>query len=55
MREGYFKMAQQEPSRIRIVDASGAVEDTHSKVLGLVLPLLDANINEQGLRETIAR
>jgi dTMP kinase len=44
MREGYFRMAQQEPSRIRIVDASGAVEDTHSKVLALVLPLLGANI-----------
>jgi len=41
MREGYFQMAQQEPSRIRIVDASGGVEDTHSQVLALVLPLLD--------------
>lgn len=44
MREGYFQMAQQEPSRIRIVDASGGVEETHSKVLALVLPLLGANM-----------
>lgn len=43
MREGYSRMAQQEPSRVRIVDASGAVEDTHSKVLALLLPLLDSN------------
>lgn len=43
MRDGYSRMAQQEPSRIRIVDASGAVEDTHSRVLALVLPLLDSN------------
>lgn len=44
MREGYFHMAQQEPSRIRIVDAAGGVQDTHSKVLALVLPLLDSNM-----------
>lgn len=43
MREGYLKMAEQEPSRIRVVDASGAVEDTHSRVLALALPLLDSN------------
>lgn len=43
MREGYFRMAQQEPSRIRVVDASGEVEDTHSRVLALVLPLLDSH------------
>ena len=43
MRIGYFQMAQQETSRIRIVDASGAVEDTHSKVMELVLPVLDSN------------
>ena len=43
MREGYSRMAQQDPSRVRIVDASGAVEQTQSKVLALVLPLLDSN------------
>jgi dTMP kinase len=43
MRDGYLKMAQREPSRIRIVDASGEVEETHSDVLALVLPLLESN------------
>lgn len=47
MREGYQKMAEHEPSRIRVVDASGAVEDTHSRVLALVLPLLDSNRDGQ--------
>ena len=42
MRAGYMKMAQQEPSRVRIVDACGDVEDTHANVLALVLPLLDS-------------
>lgn len=44
MRDGYFRMAQDEPSRFRIIDASGSAEDTHSRVLALVLPLLDANV-----------
>lgn len=43
MRDGYLKMALHEPSRMYIVDAGGEVEDTHSKVLALVLPLLDVN------------
>lgn len=43
MREGYLKMAGNEPSRIRVVDASGPVEDTHSKVMTVVLPLLQKN------------
>jgi dTMP kinase len=40
MREGYLKMARKDPSRIRLVDASGAVEETHSRVMELVLQLL---------------
>jgi dTMP kinase len=40
MRAGYLKMAKNDPSRIRLIDASGAVEETHSKVMALVLPLL---------------
>jgi dTMP kinase len=40
MRQGYLKMARNEPSRIRVVDASGAVEETQSKLLALILPML---------------
>jgi dTMP kinase len=40
MRAGYLKMGRNEPSRVRLVDASGAVEETHSKVMALVLPLI---------------
>jgi dTMP kinase len=40
MREGYLKMAKEQPSRIRVVDAGGAVEQTHSRVMDLVLPLI---------------
>jgi dTMP kinase len=41
MREGYLKMAAGDRERIRVVDASGAAEETHSRVLALVLPLID--------------
>jgi len=43
MREGYVKMAEREPTRVHIIDASGDVADTHSNVLALVLRLLGAN------------
>jgi dTMP kinase len=40
VREGYLTMAEREPSRVRVVDASAPVYDTHAKVMSLVLPLL---------------
>jgi len=40
MREGYLKIAREQPSRIKVVDAGGAVEDTHSRVMALVLPMI---------------
>jgi dTMP kinase len=42
MRHGYFEMAQQERSRIRVVDASGEVANTHSSVMKIVEPLLES-------------
>jgi dTMP kinase len=40
MREGYLRLAKEHPSRIHVVDAGGAVEETHSRVMALVLPLI---------------
>lgn len=40
MREGYLRMAKEHPSRIHVVDAGGAVEETHSRVMALVLPMI---------------
>ncbi len=47
MRQGYLKMAESEPARLRVVDASGVAEETHSKVMELVLPLLNEEKNRQ--------
>jgi dTMP kinase len=41
MRAGYLKMAKDNPARVRVIDASGAVEETHSSVMALVLPKLN--------------
>jgi dTMP kinase len=52
MRAGYLEMARTEPSRIRVVDASGSAEVTHSTVLALVQPKLKEYRNqESGVRE----
>lgn len=47
MRTGYSRIAEREPARVRVIDASGAVQETQSRVLALVLPLLDSNKNGQ--------
>ncbi|HJQ70355.1 MAG TPA: dTMP kinase [Blastocatellia bacterium] len=40
VRDGYLRLLEREPSRIRLVDSSGPVEHTREGVLSLVLPLL---------------
>jgi dTMP kinase len=42
VRDAYLKIAAAEPDRVRIVDASGSVEETHVAVLGLVMPFLES-------------
>lgn len=40
VREAYLKIAEREPDRFRIVDASSSVEEIHAKVLEIVLEFL---------------
>jgi len=40
VREAYLQIAAREPDRVRVVDASGSVEETHERVLELVMPFL---------------
>jgi dTMP kinase len=42
VRDRYLEIAAAEPQRVRIVDASGSVEETHVKVIEIVLPFLEA-------------
>jgi dTMP kinase len=40
VRACYLRLAEQEPERVRVVDASRAIEDIHQAVLDIVAPLL---------------
>ena len=42
VREAYLRIAAAEPERVRLIDASGAVQDTHGFVLDVVLPFLQS-------------
>ncbi|HEX8144255.1 MAG TPA: dTMP kinase [Pyrinomonadaceae bacterium] len=46
VREAYLEVAEAEPERVRVLDASGSVEETHAMVLELVTPFLE----ERGLK-----
>jgi dTMP kinase len=41
VRDAYLKIAAADPERVRIVDASGSVQETHSQVMRLVLPFVE--------------
>lgn len=41
MRAGYLKMAKNDPSRIRVVDASGSADETHGQVMSVVLEKIE--------------
>jgi len=36
VREGYLKIAAKEPERIKLIDASGSIEEIHRKITGIV-------------------
>jgi len=43
LRQAYLTLAEREPSRMHVIDASGAAGVTHAAVMGLVLPMLTEN------------
>jgi dTMP kinase len=46
VRDAYLEIAAAEQERVRVIDASGSIEETHVKVLQVVEPFLE----ERGLR-----
>lgn len=40
VRNAYLRIAAAEPERVRVVDASGAVQETHALVVNVVMPFL---------------
>jgi dTMP kinase len=41
VREAYLRIASDEPERVRIVNASDSIEETHVRVLDIVIPYLE--------------
>lgn len=42
VRDAYLKLAAADPERVRLIDAAGSVQETHSQVMRLVLPFVEA-------------
>ena len=42
VREAYLKIAEREPQRVRIINSDGSIQETHRRVMELVLPFLEA-------------
>ena len=42
VRDAYLRIAVAEPERVHIIDAGGSVEETHSEVMRLVMPFIEA-------------
>ncbi len=40
VRDAYLQIAAKEPERVRVIDASGSVQETHASVMNVVMPLL---------------
>lgn len=41
VRDAYLKLAADEPARVRIINASGSINETHARVLEVVMPFLE--------------
>jgi dTMP kinase len=49
VRDAYLQIAAAEPERVRIVDASRSIEETHQQVLKIVMPFLESMQEESGV------
>jgi dTMP kinase len=48
VRDAYLKIAAAEPDRVRVVDASGSVQETHGEVMRLVMPFIEKRSEVKG-------
>jgi dTMP kinase len=42
VRDAYLKIAAADPDRVRVIDAGGSVQETHSQVMRIVMPFIEA-------------
>jgi dTMP kinase len=44
VREAYLQIAAAEPERVRVVDATGSIEETHARVMDVVMPFIKSRV-----------
>jgi dTMP kinase len=44
VRSAYLKLAADEPERVRIINASGSINETHALVIEVVMPFLESGV-----------
>ena len=44
VRNAYLQIAAADPDRVRVIDATRSIEETHAQVLELVLPLIESQV-----------
>jgi dTMP kinase len=42
VRDAYLQLAADEPERVRVIESSGSISETHTKVLEVVIPFLES-------------
>jgi dTMP kinase len=56
VRNAYLQLGQAEPSRIRIVDTTGSVDETHAKVREIVVPfLIERGVKLAGINQILSK
>jgi dTMP kinase len=50
VRNAYLKLAEDEPERVRIINASGSINETHDRVMEVVMPFLESRKQKSGVR-----
>jgi len=44
VRDAYLKLAAAEPERVRLIDASGSIQETQAQVMKLVIPFIESGV-----------
>jgi dTMP kinase len=50
VRNAYLQLAADEPDRVRVINASGSINETHDRVVEIVTPFLGVRIQKTGVR-----
>jgi dTMP kinase len=50
VRNAYLQLAAAEPDRVRVINASGSINETHDRVIELVMPFLESRVQTRRAR-----